>query len=50
MAEKKNWIKDAIKHKGSLRKSLHVKKGETIPEEKLEKAEKKGGNLVNVLV
>ena len=39
MAEKKKWIQDAIKHKGSLRSSLHVKKGEKIPESKLEKAE-----------
>ena len=35
----KDWIAGAIKHKGSLRKSLHVKKGEKIPEKKLEKAE-----------
>lgn len=33
------WIKGAIKHPGSLRKSLKVKKGEKIPEKKLEKAE-----------
>jgi len=39
MAEKKNFIKSAIKHPGALRKSLHVKKGEKISEEKLEKAE-----------
>lgn len=37
--EKKNWIADAIKKKGSLHKELHVKKGEKIPEKKLEKAE-----------
>ena len=37
MSEK--WIQNAIKKKGSLRKSLHVKKGEKIPEGKLEKAE-----------
>ena len=37
MAEK--WIQKAIKSskKGSLRKALHVKKGEKIPEAKLEK-------------
>jgi hypothetical protein len=35
----KNWIAGAIKHKGSLRKALHVKKGEKIPESKLKKAE-----------
>jgi hypothetical protein len=34
-----NFIKDAIKKPGALRKALHVKKGEKIPEEKLEKAE-----------
>lgn len=37
MAEK--WIQKAIKHKGSLRKALHVKKGENIPQAKLKKAE-----------
>lgn len=37
MAEK--WIQKAIKKPGALRKSLHVKKGEKIPEEKLKKAE-----------
>jgi hypothetical protein len=35
----KKWIADAIKHKGALRKSLHVKEGEKIPESKLKKAE-----------
>ena len=35
----KMWIQDAIKKPGSLKKSLHVKKGEKIPEKKLEKAE-----------
>ena len=56
MAEKKNFIKSAIKHPGALRKSLHVKKGEKIPEEKLEKAEKsknpttrRRANLANTL-
>lgn len=43
MAEKKKWIQDAIKKPGSLRKELHIKKGEKIPEEKLEKAAKKPG-------
>ena len=37
MAEK--WISGAIKKPGALRKSLDVKKGENIPEKKLEKAE-----------
>ena len=39
MDEKKDWISGAIKKPGALRKSLHVKKGEKIPEKKLEKAE-----------
>lgn len=45
MAKDKNWIAGAIKHPGALRKELHVKKGEKIPEKKLESAEKKGGVL-----
>lgn len=36
---KKDWIAKAIKKPGALRKSLHVSKGEKIPEYKLEKAE-----------
>lgn len=43
MAEK--WIQKAIKKKGSLRKSLGVKKGEKIPEKKLNAAAKKGGKM-----
>jgi hypothetical protein len=39
MPEKKKWIAGAIKKPGALRKSLHVKKDEKIPEEKLKKAE-----------
>jgi len=39
MAEKEKWIQGAIKHKGALRKELHVKEGKKIPEKKLEKAE-----------
>lgn len=42
----KHWIKDAIKHPGALRKSLHVKEGETIPESKLKKAEHSKSPLV----
>lgn len=37
--DKKNWIQDAIKKPGALRKTLGAKKGKKIPEEKLEKAE-----------
>ena len=36
---KDKWIQGAIKHKGALHKSLHVKEGEKIPESKLKKAE-----------
>lgn len=38
--EKRNWIADAVKKPGALRKSLGVKKGENIPADKLAKAEK----------
>lgn len=40
MAVKKNWIAGAIKKPGALRKSLGVKSGEKIPEDKLNKAAK----------
>lgn len=39
MEKKEKWIAGAIKKPGSLRKSLHVKKGEKIPTAKLKKAE-----------
>jgi len=32
---KKNFIQDAIKHPGALRKTLGIKEGQTIPVEKL---------------
>jgi hypothetical protein len=35
----KNWIEKAIKHPGSLRKTLGVKEGGKIPAGKLKKAE-----------
>jgi len=41
----KKWIQQAIKHKGSLRKSLGAKKGKNIPASKLRVAAKKGGVL-----
>lgn len=41
----KNWIQDAIKKPGALRKSLGVKKGEKIPAKKLASAAKKPGKL-----
>ncbi len=43
--KKTNWIAGAIKNKGSLHRELHVAVGSKIPEEKIEKAAKKGGKL-----
>lgn len=43
---KKNWIQDAIKKPGALRKSLKVKEGKKIPEEKLEKAAKSKNSVM----
>jgi predicted glycosyltransferase involved in capsule biosynthesis len=47
MAKKNNndWIQNAIQNKGSLRKSLKVKKGQTIPVATLQKASKQSGTL-----
>jgi len=42
---KKNWIQEAIKKPGALRKSLKIKKGQKIPLKKLQAAAKKGGKL-----
>ncbi|HQT82388.1 MAG TPA: hypothetical protein PLQ34_09490 [Ferrovaceae bacterium] len=42
---KKNWISDAIKKPGALRKELGVKEGEKIPKAKLSKAAKSSGTL-----
>ncbi len=40
------WIQKATaKHKGALRKELHVKAGKDIPARKLAKAAKAGGKL-----
>lgn len=39
----KNWIKGAISKPGALRAELGVKKGEKIPEKKLDAAAKKPG-------
>jgi len=41
----KNWIQDAIKKPGSLRKTLGTKAGKPIPENKLAAAAKKPGKL-----
>ena len=43
MAEK--FISKAIKKPGALRKALHIKEGEKIPEKKLKAAEKKPGKM-----
>jgi hypothetical protein len=43
MAEKKNWIKDAVGKPGALRKSLGAKEGKPIPDSKLSAAAKKPG-------
>mgnify|MGYP003331936924 CR=1 FL=1 len=42
---KVNWIQDAIKKPGSLRKSLKVKAGEKIPAKTLASAAKKSGKI-----
>jgi len=42
-AEGSKWIQSAIKHPGSLKKSLHVKAGQKIPAKKLATAAKKPG-------
>lgn len=42
---KVNWIQDAIKKPGSLRKSLKVKAGQKIPASKLASAAKKSGKI-----
>ena len=41
----KNWIQDAIKKPGALRKELGAKKGEPIPAKKLASAAKKPGKI-----
>ena len=38
------WIQKAIKKPGALRKSMGVKKGQTIPASKLKAASKKGSS------
>ena len=43
MVKKKKWISNAIQKPGALRKTLGVKKGETIPEATLEKKSKGKG-------
>ena len=42
---KGNWIKDAIKKPGALKKALGIKKGEKIPAKKLAKAAKAPGKM-----
>jgi hypothetical protein len=36
--EGKDWMQDAVKRPGALRKKLHVKEGQNIPAKKLDKA------------
>ena len=36
---KNQWIQTAVKHKGALTETLHIKKGDKIPAAKLAKAE-----------
>jgi hypothetical protein len=43
MAQKKNWIQDAIKKPGALREAMGAKKGKNIPKGKLEEAADKKG-------
>ena len=43
--KKGNWIQDAIKKPGALRKAMGVKKGENIPAKKLAAAAKKPGKM-----
>ena len=45
MAEKKKWIKSAIKSPGALHRQLDVPQGKKIPAKKLEAAASKGGKL-----
>ena len=45
MTKDKKFIQKAIKKPGSLRKSLRIKKGKTIPASKLKAAAKKPGQL-----
>jgi hypothetical protein len=41
----KNWIKNAIKKPGALRKAVGVKKGKKIPAGTLNRLAKKGGKM-----
>lgn len=43
MRGKKNWIAEAVKKPGALRKELGAKKGKPIPAAKLEAAAKEPG-------
>jgi hypothetical protein len=45
MANKKNWIADAIKKPGALKQSLGVAPGKKIPAGKLALAAKKPGKM-----
>ena len=43
--KKSNWIQEAVKKPGALRKSLGVKEGQKIPPKKLAAAAKKPGKM-----
>lgn len=45
MRGKKNWIAEAVKKPGALRKELGAKAGKPIPAGKLEAAAKKPGKM-----
>ena len=45
MRGKKNWIAEAVKKPGALRKQLGAKAGKPIPAGKLEAAAKKPGKM-----
>lgn len=45
MRGKKNWIAEAVKKPGALRKQLGAKPGKPIPAGKLEAAAKKPGKM-----
>lgn len=44
-SDNKFWIAKATENKGALRKKMGVKKGEKIPEKKLDKAAKEKGKV-----
>lgn len=45
-ARKNEWIQGSIKKPGALHKALHIREGEKIPEEDLQKAEQSKSPLM----